>query len=108
MAKRLVKKGITLIRDGARVRPQIGKLFDFTKEEIADLEENAPTAIGKASEADDDEAPATKATKTAKTSSSAEGSQAGARGGRKASTANQSDDEAAGKKDDGKKADDDL
>jgi hypothetical protein len=34
MAKRLVKKGVTVVREGKRVRPEIGKNFDFTADEI--------------------------------------------------------------------------
>lgn len=29
----LVKKGVTVVRDGKRVRPEIGKNFDFTADE---------------------------------------------------------------------------
>lgn len=86
MAKMVPTVGIVVIRDGKRVRPTIGKAFDFTKEEIADLKEAHPTALRKSSNEDDGESTATP---------SAAVSQAKARGGKKAATANKSDAEVA-------------
>ncbi len=91
MAKRLVKSGVTVIRDGARVRPEIGKLFDFSKEELEGLKGSA--AIGPAGEAGDEDG-------TAVVASGAQTSQGKARGGRKAATANKSDAEVAAEGDD--------
>lgn len=93
MAKRLVKKGVTVVRDGHRVRPEIGKLFDFTKEEIDGLTEADPSVLGAAKEANDSDQDG-EAT-PASTTPSAEASQAKARGGKKAATANKSDAEVA-------------
>jgi hypothetical protein len=100
MPKRLVKKGVTIVREGKRVRPEVGKGFDFTADEIERITEVDPAALGSAKEAtaaEDGEAETASTT----TTSSAEGSQAGAKGGKKAATANKSDAEA-------KKSDDDL
>lgn len=97
MAKRLVKKGVTVVRDGRRVKPEIGKLFDFTKEEIDGLKEADPTAIGTAEEskgAEEGEA-------SVAAVSSAEQSQAKAKGGKKKATAAKSDAENAEDGDDG-------
>lgn len=92
MAKRLVKKGVTVVRDGRRVRPEVGKLFDFSKEEIDGLNEADATALGKASEADSEDGTATTAS-----TSNAETSQSKASGGKKAATANKADGESDGK-----------
>ena len=54
MAKRIVKQGVVVVRDGKRVRPQPGKAFDFTAEEIKQLEEISPNSIAKLSEVEDD------------------------------------------------------
>jgi hypothetical protein len=57
MAKRLVKKGVTVVREGKRVRPEINKNFDFTADEIERIVGVDPTALGKAdSGAEDGEA----------------------------------------------------
>jgi hypothetical protein len=93
--KRLVKKGAVVIRDGKRVRPEIGKVFPFTAEEAKALNEATPGTLAPASEAEIEESEGVAATTTT-TTSSAEGSQASAKGGKKAATANKSDAEAAG------------
>jgi hypothetical protein len=92
--KRLVKKGVTIVRDGARVRPEVGKLFDFTKEEVDALKDSGH--IGAAKEGEDEEGTA----EVASTTSNAETSQAGARGGKKKATANKADSEESGADDD--------
>lgn len=55
MAKRIVKEGVVVLREGKRVRPAVGKAFDFTAEEIKQLEKVRPQAIGKLSEVEVDE-----------------------------------------------------
>lgn len=86
MAKRLVKKGVTVVRDGNRVRPQVGKMFDFSKEEIDALKDSG--ALGAAKEGEDDDGEATTASTSRSRASSAEASQAGAKDGKKTATAN--------------------
>lgn len=54
MAKRIINEGITVVRDGKRVRPEIGKAFDLTAEEIAQLEKIRPKAIAKLDKVEDD------------------------------------------------------
>lgn len=87
MPKRLVKKGVTVVRDGKRVRPEVGKLFDFTSEEIASLKEADAAALGKGNEGDTEDGTVTEASTSKGKPSSAEASQAGAKGGKKAATA---------------------
>lgn len=55
MAKRIVKEGVVVLREGKRVRPAVGKAFDFTAEEIKQLEKVRPQSIGKLSEVEVDE-----------------------------------------------------
>jgi hypothetical protein len=43
-----VRKGVTVIRNGARVRPEIGKNFDFTAEEAESIQNADAGAIGPA------------------------------------------------------------
>jgi len=43
--KMLIKESVLLMRDGKRVRPEIGKSFDLTKEEIEDIKRVRPQAI---------------------------------------------------------------
>lgn len=88
--------GTVVVRDGQRVRPQIGKPFDFTAEEIEQLKAGG-TKFREAS----DETEAAEAEPA--TGSSAEASQAKAKGGNKKATADKSDDENAAEK-----SDDDL
>ena len=92
MAKRLVKLGVTVIRDGNRVRPTVGKEFDFTKAEIDGLKDSGALAMPSKDDADEDT--------TTTAPSSAQSSQAKARGGKKAATANKSDGEIADETDD--------
>lgn len=108
----LVRKGVTVVRDGKRVRPEIGKTFDFEGDEIETITAVDPTALGdpkseepgKAETASVETAPPANAGTSTAASSSAEGSQTGAQGGTKTPTANVSDAEAAA----GKTGDDDL
>jgi len=54
MAKRLIKEGILVIRNGKRVRPEIGKVFDLTADEIKQLEGVRPQAIAKVGSVEED------------------------------------------------------
>ncbi len=56
MPKRLINEGVLVVRNGRRVRPEIGKLFDLTTDEIAQLEAVRPSAIGKLPTAEVDSA----------------------------------------------------
>lgn len=104
--KMLVKKGAVVVRDGNRVRPEIGKTFPFTADEIKQINKATPGTLVPASEAEAEDG--SESAKAASTSgSSAEASQAKARGGKKAATSNKSDEEAAGETDPGA-AEDDL
>ena len=94
MPKRLVKKGVTVVRDGKRVRPEIGKNFDFTAVEIERMTGVDSTVLAKADSNAEDGTAEVAGTGTAP--SSAEKSQAKAKGGKKKATANKSDAEAAG------------
>lgn len=47
MPKRIPVKSIVLNRDGKQIRPAIGKEFDFTTEELADIMANAPGHVRK-------------------------------------------------------------
>lgn len=76
MAKRLIKEGLLVIRDGKRVRPQIGKVFDLTAEEIEQIERVRPSAIAKLREVEVDPA-------SVPTDGAAEQPEAPARRGRK-------------------------
>lgn len=91
--------GVVVVRDGKRVRPTIGKAFEFTKEERDALLEAQPNSLRKPSNEDDgaDEAVAAATTVTGKAGvkPSAETSQAKASGGKKTATANKSDEEAS-------------
>jgi hypothetical protein len=104
-----VKKGVTVVRDGRRIRPEINKAFDFTADERDSILSADPAAL--AAPAGEEQGVATPSstsgTTTTTTTSSAESSQAKAKGGKKAATANKSDAEAAGKTD-SDKTDDDL
>lgn len=66
MAKRFVNKGVTVVREGKRVRPEVGKNFDFTADEIERITEVEPLALTKATDAAE-EGEATTASTTAKT-----------------------------------------
>jgi hypothetical protein len=85
-----VRKGVTVVRDGKRVKPEIGKAFDFTAEERDNILSADPAALAKHTGEEDGNATAAA---TSTTSSSAEGSQAGAKDGEKTPTANKSDAE---------------
>lgn len=56
MAKRIIKEGILVVRDGKRIRPAIGKVFDLTADEIKQLESIRPNAIGKVGGVEEDPA----------------------------------------------------
>lgn len=45
MAKYLVKNQIVLVRGSDRVKPEIGKPFEFTDAEVASIKKIDPTAI---------------------------------------------------------------
>lgn len=45
MAQRIINESILVVRNGKRVAPAIGKAFDLTEQEIADLERIRPQAI---------------------------------------------------------------
>lgn len=47
MPKRIPRSTIILHRDGVRTIPKIGTAFDFTKEEIAEIDAVNPDALGK-------------------------------------------------------------
>lgn len=47
MALRIPKVKIILSRKGVRVSPEIGKPFEFTAEEISDIQGSNPDALGK-------------------------------------------------------------
>jgi hypothetical protein len=47
MAQRHVLQTITVVRDGKRVTPKIGEPFDFTGDEIKEIEKVQPTAFRK-------------------------------------------------------------
>lgn len=47
MAQRIINESILVVRDGKRITPKIGKVFDLTDSEIADLERVRPQAISK-------------------------------------------------------------
>lgn len=97
MAKSMVPTvSVVIVRDGKRVKPEIGKAFDFTKEEADSILETQPGALRKAAGDEDgtqDALDASKGSRGAKPS--AEASQAGAKGGRKKATAAKSDAENA-------------
>lgn len=89
-----VKKGVTVVRDGKRIRPELNKTFDFTADERDAILKVDAAALAKptgAEESGDAEAASTTATGGKK--SSAESSQAAAKGGKKKATANTSDAE---------------
>lgn len=96
-----VKKGVTVVRDGKRVRPEIGKTFDFTAAERDSILEVDPAAL--AEPAGEGEGEATVASTSAKTAttttSNAESSQSKARGGKKTATANTTEGSADGEGD---------
>lgn len=54
MPKRIINEGILVIRDGKRVRPEIGKAFNLTDDEIKQLEAIRPEAIAKIGQVEDD------------------------------------------------------
>lgn len=93
--KMTVRKGVTVVRDGARVRPTIGEDFSFTAEERDGIISADPAALTKpAKQSEGESSDPASTTPPART---AETSQAKARGGRKAATANTADsDDAAG------------
>ena len=49
MAQRIINESILVVRDGKRIAPTIGKVFDLTDGEVADLERIRPQAISKVS-----------------------------------------------------------
>lgn len=47
MPKRIVHGGIIVVREGQQVRPVIGKEFEFTADELKDIQNHQPNAVGK-------------------------------------------------------------
>lgn len=47
MPKRVPVQGIVIHRDGKNIKPPIGKAFDFTAEELADIMRVNPNAVSK-------------------------------------------------------------
>lgn len=45
MPKRIVKDTIVLYREGKQVVPEVGKLFDFTAEELSNINKANPAAV---------------------------------------------------------------
>lgn len=86
--------GTVVIRDGKRVRPQIGKPYDFEGDEIEQLEASGAKFRAPTDESESADAESAR-TSTGKAKPSAEASQSKARGGKKPATANESDEEAA-------------
>ena len=68
MAKKLINETVILQRDGKRVVPEIGKLFDLTADEIKSITSVRPQAISdvEAPETDPNSADTSKAASTAK------------------------------------------
>lgn len=80
--------GTVVVREGKRVRPEIGKAFEYTADEIESLKSAGAKFRAPANEAPA-EAPAAASTKPAP--SVAEAAQAEAKGGKKKATANTAD-----------------
>lgn len=67
MPIRIPVKGVLVFRNGIQVRPTLGKPFDFTDEELKDLDRVAPGHVRKPIVEDDGSmVPAGKATAAAK------------------------------------------
>ena len=79
--------GTIVVRDGNRIRPTIGKAFEYTAEEVEQLR----NAGAKFRAPQNEEPDAGEAATATKSTSNAEGAQAGAKGGKKAPTANKAD-----------------
>lgn len=47
MPKRIVKTSIQVQREGQLVFPPVGEVFDFTNEEVTEINKLAPKALGK-------------------------------------------------------------
>ncbi len=45
MPKRLTLQTVFVHRDGKLTRPEIGKVFDYTAEELKDIKDNNPDAV---------------------------------------------------------------
>ena len=111
MVSKLVKKGVVVVRDGARVRPQLDKNFYFTQDEIDSINAATPGSLVNPISTEQGEAVPASVSKKATTGSKAEAAQAGAKGGKKKATANKADsepDDDDKSDDDDKKTDDDL
>jgi hypothetical protein len=85
-----VRKGVTVVRDGKRIRPEVNKTFDFTATERDSILERDASALVAADSADEGTA---ETASTTPAGSGAAKSQAKARGGSKAATSNKSDAE---------------
>ncbi len=67
MPERITLASIVVIRDGKRVRPELNKPFNYTKEEITSILEGHPAALRKPineSTKDDEKGPAAEGSKT--------------------------------------------
>jgi hypothetical protein len=84
--------GTVVVRDGRRVRPVIGKAFDYSDSEIEQLKASGARFRTPTDETETAE-PAEAARTTTTRPSKAEASQAGARRGKKKATAETADDE---------------
>lgn len=60
MTKRIPVQTITVVREGKNFIPPIGKPFDFTDEEMADIEKLNPAAVREAVNEDPADPPAEK------------------------------------------------
>lgn len=87
MTLRYVQQSIKVVRNGSDVRPPIGQPFDFTDDEIAQIEEASPDAL---SSVNIKEAEAIVA---AVKGAEDDGKKAAARGGRKAGSKAGDDDD---------------
>lgn len=83
--------GTVVVREGKRVRPEIGKAFEYTDDEITSLK-NAGAKFRAPQNEEPTEGVAATSTKPAPASASvAEEAQAEAKGGKKKATANKAD-----------------
>ncbi|HLP70324.1 MAG TPA: hypothetical protein VK181_22690 [Rhizobium sp.] len=82
--------GTVVVREGKRIRPEIGKAFEYTDDEITSLK-NAGAKFRAPQNEEPTEGVAATSTKPAPTASVAEEAQAEAKGGKKKATANKAD-----------------
>lgn len=93
MPKRKVIQTVILYRNGERVKPAIGSIFDFTADEVAQLAQVAPEALARPiMEVDVENLEAQKKAEAAKEEAPAKVEDKATKGG-KASKGNAADDE---------------